>query len=142
METITTEQNIEQQLTEELQKLKKAVAYIGEAKEVAKDSAKLFADMDRKFMQIQEVSMNFKTSVNSAEKKLQEKIASDTRLSEETLQDIHNRIEQLEASHRDELLKLSKSNKKLKVISYFSLGISMLLLVSLIAVVIATINTI
>lgn len=48
-----TENEIEQQLKEELQKLKKAVKYIEEAKKVANHSTKLLEELNQKYTEIQ-----------------------------------------------------------------------------------------
>lgn len=137
MEILIKEQEVEQQLIEELQKLKKAITYIEEAKVTASDYAKLLAAMDIKFKHMQEVNTDFQASVNTSEAKLLREVTSNKKLTDEEFKKIYFEIEQLSKAHEREFSELRKSNKILKAVNYFSLGVSTLLLLSSIAIVVA-----
>ncbi|AMM52428.1 hypothetical protein TH61_16250 [Rufibacter sp. DG15C] len=145
MESLTTEQEIQQQLTEELSKLKKAVAYIEEAKEAACSSSKLLEEMNEKVVEMLETKSNFrelivnynerfkrqvednKKLISELERKILEK--TNTKLLEEKTTNMQSNLERLDSSFKAEVLKLVESNGIFRFMSMLSFVLAIIALI-------------
>ena len=119
------EQEIDQLLDQEIQKLKKAIEYIEEAKKTDNSSKNLLAEMNTKYDQILKSESDIETKIQSiSQSQHNEIIASSDRLFNQKIETellkFKKSIELIDKENQEKIFVLTNKNKSLKTFCYVS----------------------